>query len=109
MPALTLISHRCSNTPATFGRGSKFSDSGSPTFSDNWHRKGKHMIVPKVDIQKKASRVGVLDPNRRMDFTVVLANKVPLPAIHPARSKNPIKKHLTHDELWHRYGASVES
>ncbi|HXO92951.1 MAG TPA: protease pro-enzyme activation domain-containing protein, partial [Candidatus Acidoferrum sp.] len=67
------------------------------------------MIVPKVDIPKKASRVGVLDPNRRMDFTVVLANKVPLPAIHPARSKNPIKKHLTHDELWHRYGASVES
>jgi kumamolisin len=64
-------------------------------------------------VPEEASRVGWLDPDHRIDFTVVLAAKAPLPSIHVPLSafsvrennKGHSSRHLTHSELRHAYGA----
>ena len=63
-------------------------------------------------ISKDASRIGHLDPNHRIDFTVVLCSKTPLPAIHSAERHGDAAAHgatrgahLSHAELRQTYGA----
>ncbi|MGC2160294.1 MAG: S53 family peptidase [Silvibacterium sp.] len=69
------------------------------------------MIFDDVAIPKTASRIGKLDPDRRISFTVVLAAKTSLPSLHSehghaaaARSTTGAA-HLTHAELLKKYGA----
>lgn len=67
-------------------------------------------IFDPIAIPKGASRVGRLDPDRRIDFTVVLAAKNSLPSIHSLHSPRPAHQsrqlpHLTHAELDQTYGA----
>ena len=67
-------------------------------------------------ISKDASRIGHLDPDHRIDFTVVLCSKTPLPAIHSAEKhgdaaaqRAPRAAHLNHAELQKTYGAIAGS
>ncbi|HTV05727.1 MAG TPA: S53 family peptidase [Acidobacteriaceae bacterium] len=65
------------------------------------------MIFDDIKIPKAASRVGWLDPDHRISFTVVLAAKAPLPLIHAAGSGQSSSQagHLTHAELRKKHGA----
>lgn len=61
------------------------------------------MIVDQTTFPKGATRVGWLEPERQMEFTVVLAARKQLPSIHSANSlRSP---HLTHEELRRKHGA----
>lgn len=75
------------------------------------------MIVPEIVIPKGARRLGVLDPNRKIALTVVLATKQPLPSVHEANSldkamianQRATATHMTHAELQRRYGPVIGS
>jgi kumamolisin len=60
-----------------------------------------------IAIPKGASNVGWLDPDRRIDFTIVLSPKTPLPSIHAADSAHPSRRpaYLTHADLRHSHGS----
>jgi kumamolisin len=53
-----------------------------------------------ITIPKGASSVSWLDPDHRIDFTIVLSAKAPLPSVH----SEPSKKHLTHAALHKAHG-----
>jgi len=56
-------------------------------------------------IPKGATRVGPLAPDRRIDFTIVLAAKAGLPPVHSSTHGEHAPEHLTHAELRQKYGA----
>jgi kumamolisin len=65
------------------------------------------VILTDNAIPPKASRNGPLDPDRRINFTIVLAAKTPLPPLHAKHSTHPAR--LTHAELRQTYGTVAGS
>jgi kumamolisin len=70
------------------------------------------VIFSESAIPKGASRVGPLKPDHRIDFTIVLAAKAPLPSIHTLHSetskhRSRFSPHLTHAQLHTTYGAAA--
>lgn len=70
-----------------------------------------------IDVPESSTRVGRLDPDRRVDLTVVLAQKAPLPSMYAAGQARtglgtgvkPTAKHFTHAELRRAHGAATGS
>jgi kumamolisin len=61
------------------------------------------LISNEIVIPDGAAHVGPVDPDRRVEFTVVLAAKQELPSVHTARDSRI--RHLNHAELRQSYGA----
>ena len=61
------------------------------------------MIVDQLTIPKGASKTGSLEPDQRIEFTVVLAAKQELPPIHTAQIAGA--PHLKQADLRRLYGA----
>lgn len=67
----------------------------------------KSVIFDSVAAPLGASRTGWLDPDRRIEFTVVLAARQELPSVHSAElSGSP---HLNHGELRKSYGSDAKA
>lgn len=75
------------------------------------HTENERVAVAGVAIPKGAVRVGPLDPNRRIDFTVVLAAKARLQSVHWRLSEHKKRpyEHLTHEELRRDHGVAPEA
>jgi kumamolisin len=67
----------------------------------------KSVIFDHAAVPEGASRTGWLDPDRRIEFTVVLAARQELPSIHSAELFG--SPHLNHAELRKSYGPNAKA